>query len=106
HDEEDDGKDASERFERLLSHGYFAPELPPCFVSGRLAAKRNAIWKHIEGVKTPSKDGKSLTSKVAYKTYISRTSWFNFPRFGRTDRRHGPAPVRSCDPRSTFWKTS
>jgi|GEM_PF-695384 len=87
-------KTASKRFERLLSHGYFAPELPPCFVSGRLAKKRNVIWKQIEGVKARSKDGKVLSDKQAYKTHVSRTAWFKFPRFGRSDRHHGvPNPI-------------
>jgi hypothetical protein len=84
----------SQRFKRLLSHGYFAPELPPCFVSGRFAERRNVIWRNIESVKLPSKDGKGYTNKPAYKAYVSRTAWFNYPRFGRSDRRHGvPNPI-------------
>lgn len=82
-------KTATKRFERLLSHGYFAPELPPCFVSERLAEKRSLIWKHIEAAKQPSSGGGVSKAKLAYKSYISQTSWFNFPRFGRSDRRHG-----------------
>ena len=87
-------KTASERFERLLSHGYFAPELPPCFVSDRLAAKRNAIWKHIEAIKIPSKDGKNLNEQAGLQDLQFTDELVQLPRFGRTDRRHGvPNPI-------------
>ena len=71
-------KTKSERFKRLISHGYFAPELPPCFVSEDLARYRKAIWRDIEAIA-----GESIDQLVTH------TSWFNFPRFGRNDRRHG-----------------
>jgi hypothetical protein len=87
-------KTASKRFERLLSHGYFAPELPPCFVSDRLAKMRKVIWTKIEGIKALDKKGNVIPNKKAYEIYVSRTAWFNFPRFGRSDRRHGvPNPI-------------
>ena len=71
-------KSASTRFRRLLSHGYFAPELPPCFVSEDLARYRATIWKSIEALGIRSLNG-----------LVTQTSWFHFPRFGRNDRRHG-----------------
>lgn len=71
-------KNASARFKRLLSHGFFAPELPPCFVSERLARYRTTIWRDIEA------HGVEALDKL-----VTQTSWFNFPRFGRNDRRHG-----------------
>lgn len=71
-------KTASMRFRRLLSHGFFAPELPPCFVSEDLARYRTSIWVLIEAPGGPE-----------YKKFVSKTSWFHFPRFGRNDRRHG-----------------
>jgi hypothetical protein len=42
-------RNPSARFRRLLSHGFFAPELPPCFVSEDLARYRVTIWRDIEG---------------------------------------------------------
>ena len=71
-------KTKSQRFKRLISHGYFAPELPPCFVSEDLARYRKTIWRDIEAVAGESID-----------QLVTKTSWFNFPRFGRNDRRHG-----------------
>ena len=71
-------KNASMRFRRLLSHGFFAPELPPCFVSEDLARYRAAVWGSIEA------QGSATLDK-----FVSQTSWFHFPRFGRNDRRHG-----------------
>jgi hypothetical protein len=41
-------KNKSERLRRLISHGYFAPELLPCFVSEDLAKFRNSVLKKIE----------------------------------------------------------
>ena len=43
-------KTKSERLKRLLSHGYFAPELPPCFVSGDLARYRRSILAGIDAL--------------------------------------------------------
>ena len=71
-------KNASVRFRRLLSHGFFAPELPPCFVSGKFARFRRVIWRDIEA------HGIAQLDKL-----VTQTSWFHFPRFGRNDRRHG-----------------
>lgn len=71
-------KNASARFRRLLSHGFFAPELPPCFVSEDLARYRASIWKNFQA------HGEEALSKL-----VTQTSWFYFPRFGRNDRRHG-----------------
>lgn len=80
-------KTKSERLRRLLSHGYFAPELPPCFVSEDLARYRKSILKGIEAL--PAERG-----NPAFYRYTSEPSWFYFPRFGRHDRRHGvPNPI-------------
>jgi hypothetical protein len=80
-------KTKSERLRRLLSHGYFAPELPPCFVSHDLARYRKSILDCID-ILPPIK------GKPASHRYVSEPSWFYFPRFGKDDRRHGvPNPL-------------
>lgn len=80
-------KTKSERLRRLLSHGYFAPELPPCFVSHDLAKYRKSVLDGIEGMPL-------INGKPAFHRYISEPSWFYFPRFGKDDRRHGvPNPL-------------
>jgi hypothetical protein len=81
-------KTKSERLKRLLSHGYFTPELPPCFVSGDLARYRRSILAGIDALPlTPRGD-------PGYCAFISEPAWFYFPRFGNDDRRHGvPNPV-------------
>lgn len=80
-------KTKSERLRRLLSHGYFAPELPPCFVSHDLAKYRKSILDDIDAMPP-------LKGKPAFHAYISEPSWFYFPRFGKDDRRHGvPNPI-------------
>lgn len=75
-------KTKSDRFRRLLSHGFFAPELPPCFVSDDLARYRKAIFDRIWALP-------SVQQKPKFYTYVTEPSWFYFPRFGRDDRRHG-----------------
>lgn len=77
-------KSKSDRFRRLISHGFFAPELPPCFISEDLAKFRQSIWKTIFAI--PPKQRGQLPG---YQTFISETSSFYFPRFGRDDRKHG-----------------
>lgn len=80
-------KTKSERFRRLLSQGYFAPELPPCFVSEDLARYRKYICDGIEALPT-------VKGKPAFHRFISEPSWFYFPRYGRDDRRHAvPNPI-------------
>lgn len=80
-------KTKSERLRRLLSHGYFAPELPPCFVSHDLAKYRRSVLDGIEAMQP-------LNGQPAFHRYISEPSWFYFPRFGKDDRRHGvPNPL-------------
>jgi hypothetical protein len=81
-------KSKTERLKRLLSHGYFAPELPPCFVSDSLARHRRTILADIDAL--------PLTRRGAprHHTFISEPAWFYFPRFGKDDRRHGvPNPI-------------
>lgn len=80
-------KTKSERLRRLLSHGYFAPELPPCFVSHDLAKYRKFTLDHIDALPL-------VKGKPAFLRYVSEPSWFYFPRFGKDDRRHGvPNPL-------------
>lgn len=76
-------KTKSERFRRLISHGFFAPELPPCFVAYDLAKHRKSVWDDIEALP------RSKNGKPAYYSFVSEPSWFYFPRFGKNDRRHG-----------------
>lgn len=81
-------KTKSERLRRLVSHGYFAPELPPCFTSDDLAKFRTSI---LAGV-----DGRPVTGQgnPDHHRFISEPIWFYFPRFGKEDRRHGvPNPI-------------
>lgn len=81
-------KTKSERLRRLISHGYFAPELPPCFVADRLAKYRRSILAGIDAL--------PLTRRGMpnHHAFISEPSTFYFPRFGKEDRRHGvPNPV-------------
>ncbi|MBP2443800.1 RNA-directed DNA polymerase [Rhizobium leguminosarum] len=80
-------KNKSERLRRLLSHGYFAPELPPCFVSTDLARYRKSIFDSVAAMP-------AVKQQPAYYRYITEPAWFYFPRFGKDDRRHGvPNPV-------------
>lgn len=77
-------KTKTQRFKRLISHGFFAPELPPCFISHDLARYRQYIWSAIEAL--PAQPG---TRSNGAKQFISEPSWFYFPRYGRDDRKHG-----------------
>src|SRR5688572_26895861 len=80
-------KTKSERLRRLVSHGYFAPELPPCFVSESLAKYRASILAGIDVLP-------AIKGKPAFHRFSSEPSWFYFPRFGKEDRRHGvPNPI-------------
>lgn len=80
-------KTKSERLKRLISHGYFAPELPPCFVSDGLAKHRRSILAGIDALPP-------VRNVPAFHRYISEPTWFYFPRFGKEDRRHGvPNPI-------------
>lgn len=80
-------KTKSERFRRLVSHGYFAPELPPCFTSAGLARYRKSITDGIDAL--PPARG-----RPAYERYLSEPATFYFPRFARNDRRHAvPNPI-------------
>jgi hypothetical protein len=72
----------SDRFRRLLSHGFFAPELPPCFVSTDIAKYREYIWKEI--VALPS-----IKETPLFYNYKSELCNFYYPRFGKPDRKHG-----------------
>ena len=75
-------KTKSERLRRLVSHGFFAPELPPCFVSEDLAKYRRSILNAIKNLP-------EIKGQHAYQRFISESTWFYFPRYGRDDRKHG-----------------
>lgn len=72
------------RFRRLISHGFFAPELPPCFISDSLARYRESLWSAIEEI--PATPPGRLSGA---KQFVSEPAWFYFPRYGRDDRKHG-----------------
>ncbi|NBB66047.1 reverse transcriptase [Pseudomonas sp. ODNR1LW] len=77
-----------ERLERLVSHGYFAPELPLCFNSFDLAKHSKSILSVIDKMPHTKKNNPS------YYTYVSEPTWFYYPRFSKDDRRHGiPNPI-------------
>jgi hypothetical protein len=81
-------KTKSKRLQRLLSHGYYAPELPPCFVSDDLAKFRKWLLAGIEALPR-RRDG-----NPDYYGFITEPVWFYFPRFGKDARKHGiPNPV-------------
>lgn len=81
-------KTKSERLKRLLSHGFFAPELPPCFVSHDLAKYRKSVADRVDEL-PPDRRG-----RPAFHSFITEPLWFYFPRFGRDDRRHAvPNPI-------------
>lgn len=71
------------RFKRLISHGFFAPELPPCFISDDLARYRESLWNAVESV--PRLNNARYPGA---KQFISEPAWFYFPRYGRDDRKH------------------
>ena len=77
-------KTKTQRFKRLISHGFFAPELPPCFVSDDLARYRESLWTAIEAIPAQRPNWPS-----GAKQYISEPAWFYFPRYGKDDRKHG-----------------
>jgi len=76
-------KTKSDRFRRLISHGFMAPELPPCFVSEDLAKFRVSLWKSI--TELPPRSG----GQPEYYRFKSEPCCFYFPRYGRNDRKHG-----------------
>lgn len=77
-------KTKTQRFRRLISHGFFAPELPPCFVAHDFARYRESIWSAIEAVLPSRRNGPQGS-----RQFISEPCWFYFPRYGRDDRKHG-----------------
>jgi hypothetical protein len=69
------------RHARLLSNGFFPPEMPSCFYSERFGANRDAVLNAFAQI--PSKKG-----KPHFHLFKSERAIFNFPRFSREDRRH------------------
>ncbi len=81
-------KTKSERLKRLVSYGYFAPELPQCFVSESLGRYRKSVLAGIDALPL------NRRGNPDFHTFISEPAWFYYPRFGKEDRRHGvPNPV-------------
>jgi len=76
-------KTKTQRFRRLVSHGFFAPELPPCFISDDLARYRESMWNALEQIPAPPQGRYS-----GAKQFTSEPAWFYFPRYGRDDRKH------------------
>lgn len=70
-----------ERHAKFLDHGYFAPELPPCFSSEGLGAKGYSLAKDMKSIK----DAKG---RPLYRRFVSDKATFYFPRFNNTDRLH------------------
>ncbi|MBR0991899.1 RNA-directed DNA polymerase [Bradyrhizobium japonicum] len=70
------------RHARLLSNGFFPPEMPSCFYSERFGANREAVLKAF-GVIPSKKKG-----TPHFHLFKGERAVFHFPRFGREDRRH------------------
>jgi endonuclease YncB( thermonuclease family) len=70
------------RHARLLSNGFFPPEMPSCFYSERFGANRDAVIKAFDQIPSTKK------GQPHFHLFKSERAVFNFPRFGREDRRH------------------
>ncbi len=70
------------RHARLLSHGFFPPEMPSCFYSERFGANRDRILKAFNAIPSKKK------GPPHFCLFKGERAVFNFPRFGREDRRH------------------
>jgi hypothetical protein len=70
------------RHARLLSKGFFPPEMPSCFYSERFGANRDAVLKAFDQIPSRKK------GQPHFHLFKSERAVFNFPRFGREDRRH------------------
>lgn len=69
------------RHARLLSKGFFPPEMPSCFYSEGFGAHRDAVLNAFSQI--PSKGG-----APHFHSFKGERATFNFPRFGREERRH------------------
>lgn len=70
-----------DRHRRFLDHGYFAPELPPCFSSRGFGAKSASLRKNIRALP-------SVRGRPAFERFVSEKATFYYPRFNNTDRIH------------------
>jgi hypothetical protein len=70
------------RHARLLSNGFFPPEMPSCFYSERFGANRDVVLKTFETIPSKKK------GTPHFHVFKGERAVFNFPRFGREDRRH------------------
>lgn len=75
-------KSAKARHSRLLSNGFFPPEMPSCFYSERFGANRDAVLSALEMIPSKKK------GPPHFHSFKSERAVFNFPRFDREDRRH------------------
>jgi hypothetical protein len=57
-------KTKTQRLKRLISHGFFAPELPPCFVSDDLARYRKACGLPSKAYRLRLKDAFQVQSNI------------------------------------------
>jgi hypothetical protein len=67
---------------RLLSKGFFPPEMPSCFYSERFGAGRDAVLKAFDQIPSKKK------GPPHFHLFKSQRAVIPFPRFGREDRRH------------------
>ncbi len=70
------------RHARLLSNGFFPPEMPSCFYSERFGTHREDILKAFNMIPV-TKNG-----NPDFYSFRAERAVFTFPRFGREDRRH------------------
>ena len=75
-------KSPKARHARLLSNGFFPPEMPSCFYSERFGSNRDAVLKAFGTIPSKKK------GPPHFHLFKSERAVFNFPRFGREDRRH------------------
>lgn len=74
-------KSKAARCRKFLDHGYFAPELPPCFSSLGFGAKGASLLRKIKLLP-------KVMGRPAYQSFLSEKATFNYPRFNNTDRIH------------------
>lgn len=74
-------KSPKARHSRLLSNGFFPPEMPACFYSNKLGVERDKLLAEFQNVPARGKI-------PAYQMFQGQIATFNFPRLNREDRRH------------------
>ena len=71
-------KTPKERHARLLSKGFFPPEMPSCFYTNSFGAHRDAVLNAFNRIPGASH----------FPSFKAERAAFNFPRFGSDERRH------------------